>query len=106
MGGLNCENGQLVFEVVRVLRECQPAAALLENVPNLLHLNRGADFRKIVSALREAGYSVGWQLISAEHFVPQKRLRLYIVCIRRDLHKPDVKFQPGRSFFEYCKRDG
>lgn len=85
--GLDCEGGRLVHEVVRILRETQPAAALLENVPGLLTIHDGRDFKQIVAALRDAGYAVGWQLISAEHYVPQRRLRVYIVCIRRDLHK-------------------
>lgn len=101
--GLNCEDGQIVHELVRILGECQPAAALLENVAGLLTINHGSDFKKIVSALRGAGYAVGWQLISAEHFVPQVRLRLYIVCIRLDLHKPGRNHQPTLALNSQCQ---
>lgn len=100
---LKCENGQIVHELVRILRECQPSAALLENVAGLLTLNKGADFKEIVAAFRGAGYAVGWQLLSAEHFVPQVRLRLYIVCVRLDLHKSGERHDQIPSCSAQCQ---
>eukprot|EP00928_Gymnodinium_smaydae_P024768 TRINITY_DN19945_c0_g2_i1.p1 TRINITY_DN19945_c0_g2~~TRINITY_DN19945_c0_g2_i1.p1 ORF type:complete len:502 (+),score=35.44 TRINITY_DN19945_c0_g2_i1:83-1588(+) len=85
--GLEDDNGQLFYQVIRVLRDCKPKAALLENVTGLLSIRKGADFKQIVNALQSVGYAVGWQTVSAEHFVPQKRIRVYIVCIRRDLYE-------------------
>lgn len=106
--GLSSEGGQLVNEVVRILRDTQPPAALLENVPGLLTVHGGSDFALIVAGLRHAGYAVGWQLVSAEHFVPQRRLRVYIVCIRRDLYEPGRYAQPQacRKAASKEKRDG
>jgi len=85
--GLNCTTGQVIYEVVRFLRECQPAAALLENVPGLLNINDGVDFTVILEALKGAGYRVSWRKINALHFVPQHRVRVYILCVHQDLHE-------------------
>ncbi|CAE7254379.1 dsaVM [Symbiodinium natans] len=84
--GLDCAKGQLVWEVKRLLSSCRPAAALLENVQGLVNHNSGKDFADILEQLRAVGYAVGWRSLDARRTVPQKRLRVYIVCIRQDLH--------------------
>ena len=49
------ERGGLFQEVIRVARACQPAALLLENVPNLLRVDNGHAMHEIVTALTAAG---------------------------------------------------
>ncbi|CAE7820589.1 dsaVM [Symbiodinium necroappetens] len=83
--GLDCAKGELVWEVLRLLRCCRPAAVLLENVQGLVNHRSGNDLAQIVAQLRGAGYAVGWRSLDARRCVPQKRLRVYIVCIRQDL---------------------
>lgn len=48
---LDCENGNLFFEIVRVLRHCRPKAFLLENVVNLLRIDSGRSWHTIHSEL-------------------------------------------------------
>eukprot|EP00439_Symbiodinium_sp_Y106_P083149 s549_g22.t6 len=91
--GLDCAKGELVWEVLRILRCCRPAAALLENVQGLVNHRSGNDLAQIVAQLRGAGYAVGWRSLDARRCVPQKRLRVYIVCIRQDLNDSYVARQ-------------
>ena len=58
---------------------------LLENVKNLLSHDKGNTFRVIRSALEELGYSISYQVINAQAWVPQNRQRIFIVGIRTDL---------------------
>jgi len=55
-----------------------------ENVPNLIGINRGADFDRVLSALTEAGYKyVAWRVLNARAFgLPQERRRLFMVASR------------------------
>lgn len=85
-------------EMVQALK---PAALILENVPgmrvahrrtNVVELQAGtlpraeSFYEKLAFSLDEAGYDVKAVLIDAAHFgVPQKRLRLIVVGIRKDL---------------------
>lgn len=62
-----------------------PKIICLENVYGLLTSHGGTDFRAICESLVEGGYRVGALLIDAALFVPQSRLRLFIVAARADL---------------------
>ncbi|CAJ1435032.1 unnamed protein product, partial [Effrenium voratum] len=80
--GLQAPQGQLFGEIVRVLRQCQPEAFLLENVPGLLHSNRGADMSAILAELRGAGYHVFHDVVNARSLTAQQRKRLFLVGFR------------------------
>ena len=70
------------FDVVLALR---PKAFLLENVPGLLRRRfRGLLDRQLAKARR--GYEVRWRVLDASRYgVPQRRQRLFVLGIRRDL---------------------
>jgi len=57
----------------------RPPVVLLENVPGFLTSNDGNDFRDALLALNELGYAVDTFMIDAARFVPQSRLRLFVV---------------------------
>lgn len=92
----------MLFEkYVEVVDAVQPAALILENVPgmriahkrgNVVNLkvvpqpHRQSFYDKLAGRLDGAGYSVKAVLVNAARFgVPQKRLRLIAVGIRKDL---------------------
>jgi DNA (cytosine-5)-methyltransferase 1 len=78
--GLHDRRGQLIFEVVRLLRSAQPQYFLLENVKGLLTHDGGRNFRTIVEALTELRYGVEWVLINSQNQgVPQFRERVYLL---------------------------
>lgn len=85
--GLAGDKTGLFFEVIRLLKELseedRPMFLLLENVRNLLSVNKGFDFARILIELDECGYDAQWQVIDSKHFLPQHRERVYICgCLR------------------------
>lgn len=63
----------------------RPSIILLENVPGFLTAHKGQDFRSAVSELNRLGYRCDPFLVDATHFVPQSRLRLFLVAVLNDL---------------------
>ena len=87
--------GTLFFDVARIIAAKRPAAFLLENVKNLTSHDRGRTFKVILDALQnELGYEVHWKVVDGQHFVPQRRERIYIVGFRSktDFTWDDLKY--------------
>ena len=84
--GFECEEqGNLFFEIARIIRYHQPAAFLLENVKNLRSHDKGRTFEVIKDTLtKELGYNIQTRIISSAPFVPQKRQRIFIAGFRED----------------------
>jgi DNA (cytosine-5)-methyltransferase 1 len=79
------ERGQLFFSVLRVVDAKRPTSLFLENVPNLLTIDGGSCFRRIVDELEQRGYHVTYQIINPTCYTPQRRDRLMILA---DLRGP------------------
>lgn len=80
--GLLGKESSAFWAFVRVLREMgerRPPIVLLENVEGFLTSRKGEDLREALRSLCDLGYSVDLMLIDAAHFVPQSRVRLFIV---------------------------
>ncbi|NSL90219.1 DNA (cytosine-5-)-methyltransferase [Chitinophaga sp. Mgbs1] len=69
----------------------KPPFILLENVAGFLTSNKGEDFYSALSALNNLGYAVDAFIVDAVHFVPQSRVRLFIVGQLRDESKVEVR---------------
>lgn len=77
-------------EVVRILRETEPAWFLGENVPGLFTSERGQFFGRIINGLESLGYSVGWGCYGAKDVgAVHKRDRVFIVAYANS--KPDIQ---------------
>ena len=111
--GFECEDqGQLFFDICRILSVKQPPIAILENVKNLKSHDKGNTFRVITEMLtnlaqhqstlfgsdinkKTSGYWIANlnadrpdpKVIDGQLFVPQHRERIVLVCIREDLIK-------------------
>ncbi len=70
---------------LRMIKECNPKAVLLENVRGLSSA-RFAEYRsKILGTLSELGYKADWRVINASDFaVPQLRPRFILVAIKAE----------------------
>lgn len=80
LGFRHTEQGQLFFEVLRILEAKRPPFFVLENVPNLMTHRNGETMRQIDRELRALGYSVDFRKLSPHEFgIPQVRERVYIV---------------------------
>jgi len=74
--GLDGERSGLFFEAVRLVRELQPRAVVLENVAALL--TRGMD--RVLGTLAEIGYDAQWHCIPAAYVgAPHIRDRVFII---------------------------
>ena len=67
------------MNVLRNMGERRPPLVLLENVEGFLNSNKGNDLAEALLALNELGYAVDVFIINASHFVPQSRVRLFVV---------------------------
>lgn len=86
--GVKDDRGKLFFEMCRILREKQPKCFIAENVKGILSANNKSAFPLIIKEFEESGYNVSYKLLNAVNFgVPQKRERVIIVGIRKDLGK-------------------
>ena len=81
--GFNGHRSSLFFTVTKLIRELEekdrPSYLLIENVKNLLSVNRGLDFAKLLVELDEIGYDAEWQVINSADYVPQNRERVFVV---------------------------
>ena len=66
-------------ETLRKLGARKPPIVLLENVAGFLTSHGGEDFRDALLALNALGYGVDAFIIDAVRFVPQSRVRLFVV---------------------------
>lgn len=83
--GLEGNRSGLFWEFMRIADEFQPTALIIENVVGMFSSGdpKGADFGVILDALAERGYVVAWRTLNATDFgVPQRRRRVFLVCIR------------------------
>jgi DNA (cytosine-5)-methyltransferase 1 len=109
--GFDCEDqGQLFFDICRILSVKQPAMAILENVKNLKSHDKGTTFKVIkefitnlneyqerlfdsLSIKKVKGYWIANlneenpdpKIIDGKNFTPQHRERIILVCIRSDI---------------------
>lgn len=85
--GMDDIRGTLFYEFARCVRETQPKVFLAENVRGLLTHDEGRTLESILSVFSELGYDIiSPKLMRAIHYmVPQKRERLFIVGLRKDL---------------------
>ena len=81
--GFNGERSSLFFRVIRLVQDIEekdrPTYLFIENVKNLLSVNGGTDFLKLLIALDESGYDAEWQVINSADYVPQNRERVFII---------------------------
>ena len=85
------DRANLYKQMVRIAKDKQPEICIAENVKGLMTLHGGSIFKRVVAAFNEAGYNTYYRLInSADYGVPQKRERMIMVCVRKDLNKEFV----------------
>lgn len=84
--GITGARSGLVDEVFRLVRRRHgPRWLLLENVPFMLQLGRGAAMRHVTAALEELGYSWAYRVVDARAFgLPQRRQRVLMLASRTE----------------------
>ncbi len=104
--GLEDARGTLFYEFARAVKETQPKICIGENVRGLKSHDNGKTLEGMMSILDEIGYRVVTpvKVLKAIHYnVPQKRERLILVAIRKDI---DVHYNYPLPFSElYTLKD-
>jgi DNA (cytosine-5)-methyltransferase 1 len=84
--GLDDRRGRLFYEIVRIAQYHQPYVLLLENVKNILTVDKGEVIKTIEAKLDEIGYRLYRHVLNSSYFgIPQSRERVYFVGLRRDI---------------------
>lgn len=92
--GFSDNKGQIIFHIVRLLKETKPKCFLLENVKGLVTHDKEKTIKIIIKELNDAGYNVVYKVLtSLEYGVPQMRQRVYFVGIRKDICSDLEEFQ-------------
>lgn len=87
--GFEDARGTLFFELARCIKELKPKIALGENVRGLLAHDNGKTLKAMISILDDLGYRVSYKVLRGQYLdVPQKRERLVIIAVRKDLDMP------------------
>lgn len=86
--GLNDARGTLFYEFARVVKEVNPLICIGENVKGLLSHEKGKTIQGMISILDEIGYNVvPVKVLKAINYkVPQKRERVILVGVRKDIN--------------------
>ena len=90
--GIEGPHSSLVRHVFRLLERKRVSTVVLENVPFMLHLNRGEGMLVLLDEFERLGYSWAYRVVDAMGFgLPQRRERVFIVA-SRDLDPRRVLF--------------
>ncbi|MCL2494657.1 MAG: DNA (cytosine-5-)-methyltransferase [Oscillospiraceae bacterium] len=72
-------------EALRLVRECNPKAVMLENVRGLFDPKFDSYRREIKAKLEAMGYACSWKPVQTHHFgVPQLRPRAILIALKRE----------------------
>lgn len=96
--GLDGTRSGVVYEFLRILHEMDktPSCVVLENVPGFLTVNKGRDYRAVVDALESLDYNVLHVSVDAQSFVPQSRMRVFVLGYR-DSDPPPIPAPPTQQ---------
>lgn len=93
--GISGERTGLIFQMFRAIDEIRPKVIVAENVSNILRINGGKDFSRILYELSRMGYNAEWRTCYASEVgAPHKRKRLYMV-----IYPDSFRLQKGETFF-------
>lgn len=89
--GMEDARGTLFYQFARAIKEARPKMAIGENVRGLLTHENGKTLKVMVGILQDLGYRVAYRILRAQYFdVPQKRERLVIFAVRKDIKNPII----------------
>lgn len=97
--GFEDTRGTLFFEFARCVKEVKPKIAMAENVKGLLQHDHGKTIKILTSVLEELGYRVAYKILKSQYLdVPQKRERLVIIGIRKDLKNINFLYPKEKDY--------
>lgn len=93
--GFQGNRSSLFFRVMYLIgqleEENRPTYLFIENVKNLLSVNGGWDFARLLIEMEQGGYDAEWQVLNSKDFgVPQNRERCFIIGHLRERSAAEI----------------
>ena len=83
------ERNKLYLAVIEIVKQYQPKAFIIENVPGMATLYEGQIKDEILRRFKKMGYNIECKILcAADYGVPQMRKRLIFMGIRKDIGTP------------------
>lgn len=96
--GFEDTRGTLFFEYARAIKEINPKIIVGENVRGLEKHDEGRTLNTMLQILDQLGYDIEYRVLRAQYLdVPQKRERLVMIGIRKDL-KGSIIFPKEKDY--------
>ena len=113
LGGLESERGRLYRTLIAYMNTHKPKIVVGENVINLERMEKGEVLKTIKKDLAAAGYAVKvWKMFAPDYGIPQRRTRLIIMCVRKDIfdkygfpEEPEARFKGKHRSIEWAIGD-
>jgi len=86
--GIEDTRGTLFYDYSLILDELKPKMFFAENVKGLVSHDKGKTFKTMLKVFEDVGYDVVYKVLNAlDYGVAQKRQRVIIIGIRKDIKK-------------------
>jgi DNA (cytosine-5)-methyltransferase 1 len=95
--GISDYRGSLFFSALNAVEQLSPRVVMFENVRGLLSSKHEGKYliETIANGLSQLGYTVTFSLVDAsKHNVPQKRLRVFIIGVKKTREMGEYAFPP------------
>lgn len=106
--------GDLIFNILDIIREKKPRVAFLENVKNLFSHDKGKTYQYIKNLIEDEGYFVTEKVMNTMEYgdLPQNRERLYVLAFKNkedfdkfEFPEPKKLKKPLKSILEVGEID-
>ncbi len=95
--GLEGHRSGLVINLFQLIKKSKPELVLLENVHNLLRLNKGKALFEVLDLFESCGYKWAYRLVDTRGFgLPQRRLRVFILGSKGDVNPENILFNDNQ----------
>lgn len=93
----NDPRNELFRHFVDIVSGVNPKVIVFENVEGILSYQGGETYKNIIELFSELGYNCeGRKLLAHNYGVPQKRKRVILLCVRKD-----INVSPGELYPDY-----
>lgn len=104
--GLEDVRGTMFYHYAKFLEKLQPKMFLFENVKGMLTHDKGKTFETILNIFEDEGYVVQAEILNSwDYGVAQKRERLIVIGIRKDLTDKVIFKYPEKHKYKPVLRD-
>lgn len=91
--GLDDARGTLFYSFAKALEITQPKMFVAENVKGLVSHDQGNTLKLMILVFEKMGYDITYRVLNAMNYgVAQKRERIFIIGVRKDLKEEEFKY--------------